>query len=68
MYTYGCKARHAERQRGLMKLKLQPAVELALARADRLMRRSLRYGALPIYLLPRKAPVLLPTTHYWYIL
>lgn len=41
------RARHAEREGGLMKLKLQSAVELALAGADRLMRRSLRYGALP---------------------
>lgn len=34
------------------------------AGADRLMRRSLRYGSLPIYLLPRKAPVFDYSTAY----
>lgn len=59
MYTYGYEARHAERADEAE----APVCSGVGAGADRLMRRSLRYGALPIYLLPRKAPVLLPTTH-----
>lgn len=43
-------------QRGLVKLKLSCCSGVG-AGADRLMRRSLRYGALPIHLLPRKASV-----------
>lgn len=64
MYTYGYEARHAERADEAE----APVCSGVGAGADRLMRRSLRYGALPIYLLPRKAPVLLPTTHRYILL
>lgn len=58
MYTYGYEARHAERP---MEAEA-PVCSGDGAGADRLMRRSLRYGTLPIYLLPRKAPVFDYTT------
>lgn len=64
MYTYGCEARHAERADEAE----APVCSGVGAGADGLMRRSLRYGALPIYLLPRKAPGLLPTTHCYLLL
>jgi hypothetical protein len=55
MYTYGYEARHAE-------LKLQSAVKRRWRGQANKMGAPLRYGSLPIYLLPRKASVFVCST------